>query len=126
MARKPADEVPQKTRKTAGSSARTDREVTSAPRTVRRVRMPQMSRAKHVDSDIPLEVIAETYTPAQTSGRGGFRDDGHDRSPDVELASFVEGRFSEEDAFTNKSGDPRIGTHRRPHAPAENEREEAR
>lgn len=82
-------------------------------------------RRKQVAADIPLDSIASAYIPTQTGSRGGFRDDGRDRQADQEFAGgVVDERFNDEDVFTNKSGDPRIGTHRRTYEPGE--REEAR
>ena len=80
-----------------------------------------------VDSDIPLETIEETYTPSQVASRASFRSDGHEREADQEYVRGVaDDRFNPEDAFTNRSGDPRIGTHRRTHESAERGRDEAR
>ena len=54
------------------------------------------------------------YTPAQTSLKGPFRTDGAEQQSDQELTEGTEyERWNEEDRFTNKSGDPRIGTHGR-------------
>jgi hypothetical protein len=82
------------------------------------------ARAKHVTSDIPLDEVTAAYAPPQTGAKGGFRDDGRDRQSDQELGSGVsKERFREEDAFTNKSGDSRIGTHGRTRKPHEDHRE---
>jgi hypothetical protein len=71
-------------------------------------------------TDIPLEVLNRTYTPKQTSLKTSFRSDGQERENDQELAGgFADERWSDEDHFTNKSGDPRIGTHHRKYEPGE-------
>lgn len=59
------------------------------------------------------EVLDRTYTPRQTSLKAPFRTNGDDRQRDQEMAGgFSDERWNDEDHFTNKSGDPRIGTHR--------------
>ena len=68
--------------------------------------------------DIPQEVLNRTYTPKQTSLKASFRASGEERERDQDLAGGDE-RFNNEDHFTNKSGDPRIGTHHRKYEPGE-------
>src|ERR1051325_3300115 len=69
-------------------------------------------------ADIPLDVLDRTYPPHQTSLKASFRTSGSDRQRDQELAGgFSDERFNDEDRVTNKSGDPRIGTHRRKYEP---------
>jgi hypothetical protein len=81
----------------------------------------QASRAPRRETDIPLDVLAGTYTPSSTSSKAGFRSDGSDHQRDQEFATGVaDDRWNDEDHLTNKSGDPRIGTHRRTYEPAEN------
>ena len=64
--------------------------------------------------DIPLEVLDRTYTPKQTSLKASFRASGDAQEKDQELSGgFSDERFNDEDHLTNKSGDPRIGTHHR-------------
>ncbi len=67
--------------------------------------------------DIPQEVLNRTYTPKQTSLKASFRASGEERERDQDLAG--DERFNDEDHFTNKSGDPRIGTHHRKYEPGE-------
>ena len=70
-------------------------------------------------SDIPMDVIGRTYTPG-TNGKAGFRSDGADHHSDQEFAFGVsDERWNDEDRLTNKSGDPRIGTHGRTYEPGE-------
>lgn len=77
-------------------------------------------RVTHRQTDIPLDLISRTYTPPATSSKAGFRSDGSDHQKDQEFAmGVVDERWNDEDQFTNKSGDPRIGTHRRTYEPAE-------
>ncbi|MDQ3282963.1 MAG: hypothetical protein M3Q69_16300 [Acidobacteriota bacterium] len=79
-----------------------------------------VSRSTRRETDIPLDVLDRTYTPPFTGGKAGFRSDGSDHSNDQEFAYGVaDDRWNDEDRFTNKSGDPRIGTHRRTYEPAE-------
>jgi hypothetical protein len=76
--------------------------------------------ARQGKTDIPLEVLNRTYTPTQTSFKASFRASGQEREKDQEFAGgFADERFNDEDHFTNKSGDPRIGTHDRKHEPGE-------
>jgi hypothetical protein len=78
------------------------------------------------ETDIPMDVIDRTYTPPFTGGKAGFRSDGSDHQNDQEFAYGVsDDRWNDEDRITNKSGDPRIGTHRRTYEPAES-RDESR
>ena len=77
-------------------------------------------------TDIPLDALDREYTPPVTSSKTSFRSDGADRERDQEFAfERPDHRWNDEDRYTNKSGDPRIGTHRRTYEPDE-EREEAR
>lgn len=78
------------------------------------------ARVTQRQTDIPLDLISQTYTPPDTSSKAGFRSDGRDHQNDQEFAMGVsDERWNDEDQFTNKSGDPRIGTHRRTYEPAE-------
>lgn len=70
--------------------------------------------------DVPLDVLARTHTAQQTSLKTSFRADGADRHRDQEfVADRADARWNDEDHFTNKSGDPRIGTHGRAYEPGE-------
>jgi hypothetical protein len=57
---------------------------------------------------------ADLRTPAQTSSHGPF-DQRSRRDPDKipPGAKLINDQFAEEDEYTNKTGDPRIGTHGR-------------
>ena len=67
-----------------------------------------------------MDVITGHYTPPFTGGKAGFRSDGADHQSDQEFAYGVsDERWNDEDRLTNKSGDPRIGTHRRTYEPGE-------
>ena len=75
-------------------------------------------------ADIPLDVLDRAYTPPDTSSKASFRSDGADHHLDQEFAFGVaDERWNDEDRFTNKSGDSRIGTHRRTYEPAESSAE---
>src|SRR5215212_7314508 len=83
---------------------------------------PQQSAAKRVTrpSDIGTDVLNRTYTPPDTSAKTSFRSDGADHQTDQEFAAGTsDERWNDEDRFTNKSGDPRIGTHGRTYEPGE-------
>jgi hypothetical protein len=75
------------------------------------------------EGDIGLDRLDRTYTPQQTSLKAGFRADGADRQRDQEFSGgFADDRWNDEDHYTNKSGDPRIGTHRRSYEPGERDK----
>ena len=81
---------------------------------------PKPARTTRRETDIPMDVITCHYTPPFTGGKAGFRSDGADHQSDQEFAYGVsDERWNDEDRLTNKSGDPRIGTHRRTYEPAE-------
>ena len=78
------------------------------------------SRPPRRETDIPMDRIASTYTPTQTSLKAPFRISGADRERDQEYSKGDgNDRWKNEDRFTNKSGDPRIGTHGRTYEPGE-------
>jgi hypothetical protein len=82
-----------------------------------------VARPAKRESDIPLDRVEGAYTPTQTSQKAGFRADGRDRQADQELTpADRDDRWNDEDRFTNKSGDPRIGTHGRAYEPGESRR----
>jgi hypothetical protein len=97
----------------AGATALTPRKTSNGVK-------PRAARAPRVSPDIPIEVLNRTYTPKQTSLKSSFRTTGEDRQRDQEFASgYADERWKEEDRLTNKSGDPRIGTHGRRYEPNE-------
>lgn len=77
------------------------------------------ARATQPRSDVALDLIANTYSPKQTSGKASFRSDGGDQQLDQEMPIGAADRWQDEDHFTNKSGDARIGTHGRSYEPGE-------
>lgn len=80
----------------------------------------QKARGTKREADIPLDVIGRTYTPPMTSSKASFRSDGADHQQDQELPTIMaDERWNDEDRFTNKSGDPRIGTRGRTYEPGE-------
>ncbi len=83
-------------------------------------REPGVARPTRRDTDIPLDRIEQTYTPTQTSVKAPFRTSGADHQRDQEFARGVaDDRWNDEDRYTNKSADPRIGTHGRTYEPGE-------
>jgi hypothetical protein len=119
--------------KAGGSIARTARKLTakldprkrsaktaeSAKKKV--VAKPQIAtaRATQPRSDVALDLIANTYSPKQASVKASFRSDGGDQQLDQEMPIGAADRWQDEDHFTNKSGDARIGTHGRTYEPGE-------
>lgn len=93
---------------------------TAAPRQQRDRTSGVTARPAKREADIPLDVLDRAYTPPRTSSKAGFRADGADHQRDQEFSRGVDdGRWNDEDHLTNKSGDPRIGTHRRTYEPGE-------
>ena len=74
-------------------------------------------RPRRPQTDVPFDLINNVYSPTQTSLKGPFRADGGDHQRDQD--GYDSERWSAEDRFTNKSGDPRIGTHGRSYEPGE-------
>jgi len=67
-----------------------------------------------------MDMLAGAYMPTQTSLKAPFRTDGADQQRDQEFGRGPEDdRWRDEDRITNKSGDPRIGTHGRTYEPNE-------
>jgi len=78
------------------------------------------ARTTRREADIPLDVLDRAYTPPATSSKASFRSDGADHQQDQEFSRGVaDADWKDEDHFTNKSGDPRIGTRRRTYEPNE-------
>lgn len=80
---------------------------------------PPRARATRRTSDVPLDLLADAYAPPQTSLHGSFRSDGADQQNDQEELLAAGDGFENEDHFTNKSGDARIGTHGRTYEPGQ-------
>jgi hypothetical protein len=106
---------PGKRTKAEPVKARATTRATPKVKTARATPRPAARPTKRT-TDIPLDVVARTYTPNQTSLKTPFRADGSDRQRDQDLPG--EG-WNDEDHYTNKSGDPRIGTHGRAYEPGE-------
>ena len=95
----------------------------TAPRARRTVEHATAKPARR-ETDIPFDLLDRAYTPPATSSKASFRSDGADHHTDQELAFGVaDERWNAEDRYTNKSGDPRIGTHRRTYEPDESRAE---
>ena len=76
------------------------------------------------EADIPMDVVDRSYTPPMTSSKASFRTDGADHQRDQEFAfTASDERWNDEDHYTNKSGDPRIGTKQRTYEPGESRTE---
>ncbi len=91
-----------------------DREVPIATTMETAAPRPDSGRAPRRETDVSAAQLKEEYTPTQTSLKGSFRDDGSARQRDQEFTvGALEERFNDEDHYTNKSNDPRIGTHSR-------------
>ncbi|HVE72880.1 MAG TPA: hypothetical protein VNI54_16050 [Thermoanaerobaculia bacterium] len=96
------------------------------PSRPRRAAATGTARAVRREADIPLDVLDRAYTPPATSSKASFRSDGADHQRDQEFSRGVaDADWNDEDHFTNKSGDPRIGTRRRTYEPNET-RDESR
>ena len=68
------------------------------------------ARPTRRETDVPFDVLEREYTPAATSTKTSFRSDGAARQQDQEQEILGDDRWRDEDHYTNKSGDPRIGT----------------
>jgi len=78
------------------------------------------ARAPRRQGDVGIDTLIDAYSPTQTSLKAPFRADGSDQQNDQEYGRGPEiDRWREEDRMTNKSGDPRIGTHGRTYEPGE-------
>ena len=90
----------------------------SKPAKVKKRSTAKASHPVRRETDIPIDVLNKTYTPRQTSLKASFRTSGEDRQRDQEFAAgYADTRWNDEDRLTNRSGDPRIGTHRRKYEP---------
>ena len=90
----------------------------TTPRQTSKAAKPKAARAPRRSADIPIDVLNPSYTPTQTSLKAPFRITGEDQQRDQEFTpGYADERWNEEDRLTNKSGDPRIGTHGRRYEP---------
>lgn len=84
-----------------------------------------VARPARREADIPLDVLDRAYTPPVTSSKASFRSDGADHQHDQDYGrGIADDRWNDEDHFTNKSGDPRIGTHGRSYEASESRGEQ--
>ena len=103
-----------------GSCAEQAERIEAAPAAATRKASPKASRPARREADIPMGLLDRAYTPPATSSKASFRSDGSDHQQDQELTpGNANERWNDEDHYTNKSGDPRIGTHRRTYEPGE-------
>jgi hypothetical protein len=120
MARKAVSRIVKKVMSRVRSVKRRAAAPARPPRKAPKAAKPKAARSPRRSTDIPIDVLNRTYTPTQTSLKAPFRITGEDRQRDQEYVSgYAEERFSAEDRLTNKSGDPRIGTHGRRYEPNE-------
>jgi len=96
----------------AGKAAKDETAVAAKPKA-------NTARTPRRQTDVPLDLIADTYSPKQTSLKTSFRSDGADQQRDQEMPIGAANRWQDEDHFTNKSGDARIGTRGRTYEPGE-------
>jgi len=88
---------------------------------------PRNARPARREPDIPLDMLDRAYMPPLTSSKASFRSDGADHQEDQELSHGVaDARWNDEDHYTNKSGDPRIGTRGRTYEANESREEQRR
>ena len=86
---------------------------------------PRVARTTRRETDIPLDVLDRAYIPPMTSSKASFRSDGADHQRDQEFSRGVaDADWNDEDHFTNKSGDPRIGTRGRTYETTESRDEQ--
>ena len=83
-------------------------------------RTPLPEHPRRTEPDIPFDRLERAYTPTQTSLKASFRATGADQQRDQD--GYTDERWNDEDRLTNKSGDPRIGTHGRTYEPGERRR----
>lgn len=103
-----------------GKPARTTRDEADAAAETTKQPKAATPRARPLKrtTDISMDRLAKAYTPKQTNGKASFRADGNDKQRDQDRGIDDE-RWNDEDRLTNKSGDPRIGTHGRSYEPGE-------
>jgi hypothetical protein len=92
-------------------AARAAKRATPKVKTARAVSRPVKRPA-----DVPIDEISRAYAPKQTSLKASFRASGAERQRDQDVPGE---HWNDEDHYTNKSGDPRIGTHGRAYEPGE-------
>ena len=110
--------------RTSATEAEEPATVAAAPATKQPRREARTGRVTRREADIPLDVVDRSYTPPITSSKAGFRIDGSDHQRDQEFAfTSSNERWNDEDHYTNKSGDPRIGTRQRTYEPGESRNE---
>ena len=98
--------------------------MSAAPQRNRTKEAAPAARPVQRQTDIPMDVLGSTYTPPMTSSKAGFRADGADHQRDQEFSRGVADKdWADEDHYTNKSGDPRIGTRGRTYEPGESRAE---
>lgn len=110
------------TPKTASQRPATPKTASQRPSTAGKVRVrteqrvkPQIRRVARPSTPVP---DADVHTPSQVSFRGPL--DQRTKADPKKIRGaekILNEQFNEEDEYTNKSGDPRIGTHGRKYVP---------
>ena len=111
--------APRKHAKAVAAPKAAKKATPAKPKVIPTKASPAPARPMRRESDVPMDVLAQEYAPRQTSIKTSFRSDGADHERDQELPPGAGERFENEDHFTNKSGDARIGTHGRTYEPGE-------
>lgn len=111
-----AVEAAEREQKSARKTLKTPSAEPARPRVPRRPAVQAQPRPV-VRTSTPIP-DADLRTPAQTSSHGPF-DRRSERDPDKILPGekLINEQFAEEDEYTNKTGDPRIGTRGRNYRP---------
>jgi hypothetical protein len=107
------------TKLTPGKRAAAKNAEASVAQAARPKATPGPTRTVQRKSDVPLDMGDASYVPKQTSLKASFRSNGADQQDDQQLPLGAGERFQDEDHYTNKSGDARIGTHGRTYEPGE-------
>jgi hypothetical protein len=100
---------------TKKATAASTRPAATTPRRTERRVTPQIRRVARTSTPVP---DADVHTPSQVSFRGPL--DQRTKADPNKLRGaekILNEQFNEEDEYTNKSGDPRIGTHGRKYVP---------
>jgi hypothetical protein len=109
-----------KTTRAAKSKPAPPAKRSAAPKQAASRPAPAVRTRKPLGGVADAALQGDDYEPQQASAHAPFRSTGgDDRSIDEQLPAEMttNDQFSDEDHFTNHSGDPRIGTHNRSYEP---------
>jgi hypothetical protein len=96
------------------SEANTTRAVSEPPRATGQTQAAAPARRRPIQSDVHA---IDEMTPSQKSARGPFDERHRTEVGGEEFLANRNSDFNDEDHYTNKSKDPRIGTHGRKYQP---------